>query len=313
MDAISDDTSDRFLPSFIVVLGIHAALIGVLWLVSAHTKTPPPEQITWLDGGGIESAANATTPDSAPDLPPVPENDPPPTPEPESKPEPVEAPTPPPTPPEKDELAPPTPKPIPTPEPKAKPTPAPTLKPKPQPTPTPRPKTTVAQKLTPKPKTSPTPHKPIAKETPKPSQTSKVSSAAPTATPSEGSSTNSSSTNGNLGTPGGTKGGPGAPGGSVSGAELQTYFKTVSNCYRQVWDKPLTVISTGQDLSAIVRLRVSAEGEVLSVVMQRPTGNREVDASIEAAFPKFQKVPPPPSGLLRNGVMEENMAIIYEL
>ena len=313
MDAISDDTSDRFFPNLIVVLGVHAALIGVLWLISAHTKTPPPEQITWLDGGGIESASNATTPDAAPELPPIPQDDPPPEVEPEPEPEPAEAPKPQPTQPEKDDLAPPAPKPkpTPTPEPKAKPTPAPTPNPKPIPTPTPSPKT--AQKPTPKPKTSSTPRKLMAKETPKLSQSSKVSTTVSSETPTEGSTAAGSATSGNPGTPGGTKGGPGAPGGSVSGAELQTYFKTVSNCYRQVWDKPLTVISTGQDLSAIVRLRVSASGEVLSVIMQRPTGNREVDASIEAAFPKFQKVPPPPTGLLRNGVMEENMAIIYEL
>jgi TonB family protein len=94
---------------------------------------------------------------------------------------------------------------------------------------------------------------------------------------------------------------------------VQSYFKTVSNCYRQVWDKPLTVVATGNDITAIVRLRVQSDGTVLSATLNGPTGNREVDASIEATFPKFQKIPPPPSGLLRNGVMEENMAIIYDL
>ena len=113
------------------------------------------------------------------------------------------------------------------------------------------------------------------------------------------------------GTPGGTKGEP-VHREDPTGAEVQSYFKTVSNCYRQVWDKPLTVVATGNDITAIVRLRVQSDARS-SATLQRPTGNREVDASIEAAFPKFQKVPPPPSSLLRNGVMEENMAIIYDL
>jgi TonB family protein len=305
MDATSGDTSDRFLHNFIVVLAVHAALIGTLWLISAHTKTPPPEQITWLDGGGMESPASAAPPDSAPALPPTPKNDPPPAPTPDPEPEPS---TPPPAAAQTDDLAPPKPKPTPTPAPKATPTPAPTPKPAPTPRPTPK-----IAKTTPKPKASPTPRKPIARATPKPSQTTRVSSTVAAATSKEGTTAEGSSTSGNPGTPGGTKGGPGSPGGSVTGAEVQSYFKEVSNCYRRVWDKPLTVIATGQDISAIVRLRVQSDGTVLSATLQRPTGNREVDASIEAAFPKFQKVPPPPAGLLRNGVMEENMAIIYDL
>jgi TonB family protein len=312
MDAISSDSPDRFLPNLIVVFGVHVALLGVLWLVGANTKTPPPEQITWLDGGGIEAATNPTPPSSIPEAQPAPLSEPPPAPEPEPEPviQPPEAPTSSPAAPEPDELAPPKPEPTPATPPKPKPTPAP--KPTPRPTPTPSPKPTVAKKTTPKPK--PTPPKQTAKATPKPSVAQKSTPASASTGLSKQVATNTGAAqSGNAGTRGGTKGGPGSPGGSVSGAELQSYFKTVSNCYRQVWDKPLTVIATGQDLSAIVRLRVNAAGEVLSVTMQRPTGNREVDASIEAAFPKFQKIPPPPAGLLHKGVMEENMAIIYEL
>jgi len=313
MDATSGDTSDRFLQNLIVVLGVHAALIGTLWLISAHTKTPPPEQITWLDGGGFESPAAPSAP--APALPITPEPAPPPTPAPEPEPEAKE---PPPdsrsTTPEPDDLAPPKPQPTPTPPPKATPTPAPKPKPTPKPAATPKPKVT---QTTPKPKASPTPHNQVAKEKPKETQklatTQKASPAPAQTTSKEGITGPGTSAGGNPGQPGGTKGGPGSPGGSATGRELQSYFTTVGNCYRELWDKPLTVIATGQDLSAIVRLRVNAKGEVLSVTMQRPTGNREVDASIEAAFPKFKKVPPPPPGLLQNGVLEENMAIIYEL
>src|SRR5688572_14059418 len=111
MDAVDTD----FRRNFVVVLGVHLALVAALWLVSSRAKTPPPEQITWLDGGGLGVAAPAEEP--APPAPPepvaptIPESAPPP-PDPEP---PVEATTPPEPPPapKQEDLAP---KPAPTPE-----------------------------------------------------------------------------------------------------------------------------------------------------------------------------------------------------
>src|SRR5688572_7904580 len=114
MDATSGDTSDRFLRNLIAVLGVHAALIGALWFISASTKTPPQEQITWLDGGGMEPASSGAPPDPTPALPPAQPNDPSPAPEPESEPEPIQpSPSPPPSTLETDDLAPPKPQPTP--------------------------------------------------------------------------------------------------------------------------------------------------------------------------------------------------------
>jgi TonB family protein len=110
----------------------------------------------------------------------------------------------------------------------------------------------------------------------------------------------------------GTRGGPGAPGGSVTAAEEQTYFKIVAARFNEGWNPPLTTVATGRDLIATLRIRVSSDGAVKSATMTRGTGNREVDASVEAAISRFTKVPPPPAGLLAGGVMDKQVAVVLD-
>jgi len=80
-----------------------------------------------------------------------------------------------------------------------------------------------------------------------------------------------------------------------------------------VWDKPVTVTSSGRTLFASVRIRVNAQGKVESAVLQNSSGLRELDESVSVALPKFTNVPPPLPALLRNGFMEETIEIKLEL
>ena len=296
--------------NFLRVLAAHVVLILLVWAGGKLLfKRNVPEPITWLDGGGeLGSAAVLALPESG-DTSPAGK---PPEPEPQVLP---------PLPPE----PPPTPAPDPLPEPKdftevATP-------PKPTPTPTPRPRPTA----TPTPKRA-TP-KPAATATPKPSKTAKPEAAknvAKLATPRpgakaiapkitdagakpQGAGTGKGNAAAGAGdsTNAGTKGGPGAAGGST--ALLLGYFKKVEQQFHREWEQPLTIVRSGKDVEAHVRLRAAADGTVESLKLVKQTGNLEVDQSIEQALQRVKKVEKPPAELLKNGVLDELVAFILEL
>ncbi len=297
-----------FRRNLLLVLAIHVVLIGVVWACSKFLfRHRPPEQITWLDGGGeLGAAAALPLPESGDSSPSVK----PPQPEPEILPplprDPLPAPndlrdlamhatpTPAPTP---------RPKPTATPEPKPatpRPAPKPKPKPKPKPTATPAPAKTVAKLATPRPAPKPAP-KPAP---PKPAD----SNAKPQGTGT--GSGNAQSGSGNATSPG-TKGGPGAAGGST--AALTVYFKKVEAQFHREWTQPLAVVRSGRDVEAHVRLRAAADGTVESLKLVKPTGNLEVDQSIEQALQRVRKVEKPPAELLKNGMLDEMVAFILEL
>jgi TonB family protein len=290
-----------FRKNFLIVLAAHVVFIAIAWAGSQlFFKSRKPEQITWLDGGGETGSAALPLPESGDTAPPVK----PPAPEPEILPPLPLEPVPPPK--EPDDLAM-LPKATPTPTPRPKPTPTPTPQPKrTTPSPTPKPK--------PKPAATATPAKTVAKlATPKPGVkpvTPKItdSSAKPQGTGA--GSGNAPSGSGNA-TNAGTKGGPGAPGGST--AMLTAYFKKVEAQFHREWEQPLTVVRSGKDVEAHVRLRAAADGTVESLKLVKPTGNLEVDQSIEQALQRVKKVEKPPAELLKNGVLDELVAFILEL
>lgn len=330
---MSDDASSfpgdepgGFRKNFLIVLGAHAAIIGLAWIgASIFVKKEPPEQITWLDGGGETGSSALPLPEST-----SPEQEVrPPAPEPEilpplPLPEPVFQPT-------VDESAM-LPKHTPAPSPTPRPTPAPTASKKeptpkakktaPTPTPTPTPKTKAkptviktAEKSAPK-KTSPPPAtaKSVAKiATPQPG--------AKTATPKltdasaslrgDGTGSGKAATGSGSATNAGTKGGPGAAGGSD--AALHRYFSKVEAQFHQEWNQPLTVVRSGREVGAYVRLRAAADGTVESLTLVKPTGNLEVDQSIEHALQRVKKLEKPPAELLKGGVLDEMVEFVLEL
>jgi len=311
--SLPGESQGAFGRTFVMVLCVHLLVAAVVWIGGRYLfKQREPEQITWLDGGGelgsaaplpaTESeavtppqAARETLPEVLPALPP----DPIPTPEElpvipmERKATPTPAPTPTPTPP---------------PKPRSKETPAPTPRPKvvaqnPKPNraaPTPAKKATpvvnVAKLATPRPGATPATPK-ITDSAAKPGGGGTGTGDAPAGA---GNATNS-----------GTKGGPGAAGGT--NALLNGYFKKVEAQFHREWEQPLTVVRNGRDVEAHVRLRAAADGTVESLSLVKPTGNHEVDQSIEKALRRVTKVERPPAELLRNGILNELVAFILEL
>ena len=310
----------RFRKSFLLVLAAHVAFIAIAWVGGKWLfKSHKPEQITWLDGGGELGSASLPLPESGNTSPTM--KSPPPDAEilPPLPPEPI-------VPKNFDDLAmlqkatptpTPRPKPTATPQPKPttpKPAPAPTPKPKSKPTASPTPAKDAVKNATPKPGAGPTPAKTVAKlATPKPGAkpgTPKITDSNAKPQGAGIGSGNAASGSGNA-TNAGTKGGAGAAGGS--NAALLGYFKKVEVQFHREWTQPLTVVRSGKDVEAHVRLRASADGTVESLKLVKPTGNLEVDQSIEQALQHVKKLVKPPTELLKNGVLDELVAFILEL
>lgn len=109
----------------------------------------------------------------------------------------------------------------------------------------------------------------------------------------------------------GTKGGPGAAGGST--VALIAYFKKVEVQFHHEWVQPLNVASSSRVVQATAHLRASADGTVESLKLVKPTGNVEVDHSIEQALQRIKKLDRPPAELLKNGVLDESVEFELEL
>ncbi len=316
-----------FRKNFLVVLAAHVAAIALVWMGARFfSKERPHEPITWLDGGGdpgsavslpLPESGNAATsiqppPPETEILPPLP-SEPLPVPKamddlamlPKATPTPAPTPKPKPT-------ATPTPKPKPTPP---KPTPTPPPKPTPTPVPKPKPKAPATAKANVSAADAKaTPAKTVAKlATPRPGATATAPKITDAAEKPQGAGTGTGDAKSGTGsaTNAGTKGGAGAPGGST--AVLLGYFKKIETQFHREWEQPLTVVRSGHDVEAHVRLRASADGTVESLKLVKPTGNLEVDQSIEQALQRVKKVEKPPAELLKNGVLDELVAFILEL
>lgn len=311
--ALRGEEHGGFRKNFLLVLAAHVAFIALAWVGGKWLFKPhQPEQITWLDGGGELGAAAALPLPESGDISPSVK-----LPQPEA------------------EILPPLPQLTQDPLtskspddlalfPKATPTPVPTPTPRPRPTATPQPKS-----ATPTPPASPTPKpkpKPTASATtPTPAKTpAKVAKPSPGAKPAtpkvtdsnakpQGAGTGTGNAKAGTGnaTNAGTKVGPGAAGGTT--AALQAYFSKVEPVIHREWKPPQTVVSSSREVEAHVRLRVAADGTVESLKLVKPTGNVEVDKSIEDALQRVKKLDRPPAELLKNGVLEASVEFVLEI
>jgi len=301
-DALSGGFSDEREPDFkstlFVIFTVHIAVISFVTFFEGDKKQSPAplEQITWMDADALMAAASAPLPE--PEI----------APEPVADTEPMVVP---------DSPSPPYPEPEPEPEPKAEP--VITLKPKPEPEkpkdepkpdkpkpPKPKPVTkpfVAERKLTPKPKPDPKPKQGSTKTK------TKVKPETVDKKPALVASNNTATGKEGTAQTAGNSISGGKPGG-ISQSELSSYFRSVGEKFRAVWDEPVSVIRTGHNLVAYVRIRVKADGSVESATLNGSSGSREMDDSVRAAFPAFKSVPPPPAALLKsNGCMEETMEI----
>ena len=306
-----------FRKSFLLVLVAHVAFVAAVWIGGRWIfKTHKPDQITWLDGGGETGSAALALPrpessDTSPTVRP-------PRPEAEILPPLPQLPTDPDLPKPTDELAllpkaTPTPTPTPTPRPTATPAPKPAATPKPKPA-TPKPPSSPTPKPKPKTAASPTPAKSVAKVA-VPSAAAKPGLAKITDSNAKpqgaGTGTGNAASGTGSATHAGTKGGAGAAGGTT--AALQSYFAKVEPIIHREWKPPQTVVSSSREVEAHVRLRVAADGTVESLKLVKPTGNVEVDKSIEDALQRVKKLDRPPAELLKNGVLEASVEFVLEV
>ena len=96
---------------------------------------------------------------------------------------------------------------------------------------------------------------------------------------------------------------------------IQTYYAAVGENFRGTWNvyKPLVGEGSGDRLSALVHVRISASGSVLEATLTQSTGNQVVDDSIRRSFEDFKKVPAPPAALLKGGIFESDIAVILTI
>jgi outer membrane biosynthesis protein TonB len=289
-----------FRKNFLLVLVAHVVFIAVVWVGNRlFFRSRTPEQITWLDGGGELGSAALPLPESGGTLPSV--KPPPPEPEilPPLPPDPMPAPK------NFEDIAS---------QPKATPAATPTPRPKPAVTPAPHPKPSSSPTPKPKQKPTATPAKNVAKlATPKPGAKPATPKITDAAAKPQGTGTGQGDAHSGSGnaTNAGTKGGPGAAGGST--AAVTAYFKKVEMQFHREWVQPLNVASSSRVVQATARLRASADGTVESLKLVKPTGNVEVDRSIEEALQRMKKIDRPPAELLKNDVLDELVEFDLEL
>ena len=199
------------------------------------------------------------------------------------------------------------------------PTPKPSLTPRPAP-----PKPTPNVKGTPKPKPKPTP-KPTAKPTPKPKKATlakatpspkpKAEEETPKKTdvadaekkkivlarndPTEAKPTMEKSPAPHIGAGKGTASGTGGghAGGSVNESQFGWYGSMLHDRFYSEWAQPTAVSNAGGKNSVLVKLRIEKDGRVSSFEIVRPSGNAELDESVNALANRVSHVEPVPDGL----------------
>lgn len=298
---------------------------------------PPSGGMAKVSAALPEKAKPAAETREEASLPPIPDEPPPEPPKPKAE-------LPPPPPPhhtEAPELV--EKKSTPAPTPKLAPKPEPKPKPKPEPEPTPKPKSTAPdpKKTTstpPKPKATPEPAKVTKAEpkkssnapeqakvaTPKSSETKPSEAKSSEAKASDKSSSSSTTPkitregangSGEANNSANTGAGKSAAPGPDRQALRGTYGSIVGGRFKSAGEprKPTSVGGDNHEFTTLMRFKIARDGSVISVVVVTPSGNTLVDNWIRDTIPDFQHVPPPPSELLKDGVYEDSMEVIYEL
>lgn len=98
---------------------------------------------------------------------------------------------------------------------------------------------------------------------------------------------------------------PGQPDGDPMGdaeeaAEGERYLALVQKRLRDHYVLPSTIPEAERiRLSAIVRIHIERSGRIARYELEKPSGNPQFDAALEAAVTKASPLPPPPEHLLR--------------
>lgn len=297
-------TSPRTLPTrtsggrraltFFAVALIHAGLVlGPLWVFDLARKKKPEENMFRVKIGAAELSKGPVTgmPERVPPAPPAP---------PKNVPEPqVPAPRIPAEP--RIPVPKPKPKPVSKPKPKPKPKPVPKPVPKPKPKPRPRPQVKPVAKPQAKPKVQQKPvRKPVVKPAPKPVPK-------PRRNPMDDVYRPPASANLNPKVPVGTqnraqqyapKPDNKAPGGGrvIDEALWAKYGKNVERYIYSRWVQPPRSLLGDAYPETVVDITIEANGKVSAAKIIKSSGNRSMEASVQALIATLDLLPRPPEG-----------------
>jgi periplasmic protein TonB len=94
---------------------------------------------------------------------------------------------------------------------------------------------------------------------------------------------------------------PGAGGGRAGGSATESQFgwygSMLHDRFYSEWVQPTTVSAIGTKNSVLVKLRIEKDGRVSSFEVVRPSGNVELDESVQALANRVSRVDPLPDGL----------------
>ncbi len=279
-----NDSDSKFRRNVTIVGTAHVLALVAFFFGTRWHRDPPPEDVMWLDGGGLGTVAQPVsnpktepTESAKPDTPPE-KIEPP-----KLEPEPVKDTTPS----ELVALAKPTPAPTPAPSPTPKPTPKPSPKPSPKPKPSASPKKSGTPK--PSPKASSSPHKKAGDE----SETSAKSKAEFLKNnPGAGNDPGT-----RAGTGGGNRGGAGHAGGGNRESDFGWYYSMIHDRFYGRWEQPTSIISSEQKYITTVKIRIEKSGAVSNVSLAKSSGNVVMDDSVMAAARRVSKIEALPKGL----------------
>ena len=80
-------------------------------------------------------------------------------------------------------------------------------------------------------------------------------------------------------------------------SEFGWYSRMLHDRFFGAWVQPTAVVTTGANMSALVRLHIESDGRVSMFKIVRSSGNVVVDESVAAVAKRVTHVDPPPAGL----------------
>jgi len=82
--------------------------------------------------------------------------------------------------------------------------------------------------------------------------------------------------------------------------EIKAYLNLLDEKVREAWVVPRALVDNREDLMVQVRIIIETNGDVSSIILERPSGNRLFDDSVLRAIQKASPLPVPPE-ILREG------------
>ena len=156
----------------------------------------------------------------------------------------------------------------------------------------------VLAKASPKPAPIPkiTPRKAGSEPAGGPSEKTEIAKAVPVKEePKESKKSAATQTGSGKGTTAGT--GNGRAGGNASAGQFSWYGSMLHDRFYSEWVQPTTVANTEAKNSVLVKLRIEKDGRVSNFEVIRPSGNAELDDSVNALANRVSRVEPLPDGL----------------